>query len=136
MATSNPKFGKEYYQRYFQEHKKEIFTKLGECCAICGSTQSLEIDHVNEEIKKFAVLSRWSMKDKDALMAELEKCQLLCVDCHKEKTRQYLSKIKQTDRSLKHGTIAQYYRYKCRCGSCRAAYSVYKKEQRRKAGDN
>lgn len=136
MDTFNPKFGKEYYQQYYKKHKKEIFEKLGDSCVVCGSKSNLEIDHIDESNKSFGVLGNWSIKDKEILQIELEKCQLLCKACHKEKTRQYLSKIRQTDRTSKHGTISQYQRYKCRCDLCKEAQSKWHKEYRQRTGKN
>lgn len=59
-------------------------THLGGRCAACDSTADLEVDHVDPSTKTAALTELWS---RPALFwAELEKCQLLCHECHAAKT--------------------------------------------------
>jgi len=51
----------------------------------CGTTDRLEFDHIDRTTKKYVIASRVNNKW-DNLKEELDKCQLLCVDCHLQKT--------------------------------------------------
>lgn len=53
-------------------------------CAVCGSSEFLEIDHINPETKVSHNVWSWSESRRTE---ELKKCQVLCKKCHKEKTR-------------------------------------------------
>jgi 5-methylcytosine-specific restriction endonuclease McrA len=86
----------EYYKEHredqimrMREHRKrrrlEHIKYLGGKCVKCGITERLEFDHINKESKEFSIGSRVAMKT-NKLKEELDKCQLLCYDCHLEKT--------------------------------------------------
>ena len=62
-----------------------IVQRLGGKCARCGSIENLQVDHVDPRTKKFEVKSRLSYK-RIKLIEEVDKCQLLCEPCHKDKT--------------------------------------------------
>ena len=64
-----------------------IKDRLGYVCAVpgCGCTENLELDHIDPRTKKFEVKSRLGCK-KIKLYDEVDKCQFLCPDHHKEKT--------------------------------------------------
>tara|TARA_Y100001963_G_C6623812_1_gene373024 strand:- start:64 stop:756 length:693 start_codon:yes stop_codon:yes gene_type:complete len=62
-----------------------IKERLGNKCARCGCTVNLQIDHIDPRTKKFEVKSRLSYK-RINLIEEVDKCQLLCKPCHKDKT--------------------------------------------------
>ena len=84
-------------------------------CVQCGSTQSLEVDHIDPTQKVSHRIWSWAIPRRDA---ELAKCQILCTECHKAKTL--------ADRPLpEHGTITRYGSiYKCRCDLCRKANAI------------
>ena len=67
-----------------EKRRQVIFETLGGCCVQCGSTTSLEIDHINPLHKKSrqSVLSQGLSKT----MTELDNLQLLCKVCHKVKS--------------------------------------------------
>lgn len=60
------------------------------------------------------------------LVAEVNKCQLLCHPCHIEKTRINGENPGGATRKrpLTHGTTHAYYTYKCRCELCREAKRI------------
>lgn len=58
---------------------------LGGKCAVCGSTENLEIDHKDPTQKSFPISRPPSEK---AFRKELTKCQLLCHTCHSKKSAQ------------------------------------------------
>lgn len=74
------------YQRY-NARKADVFLMIGEECARCGSTENLEVDHIDPTGKSFPVLEnlhrRW-----EVIAEELLKCQALCHECHRAKTKQ------------------------------------------------
>jgi len=87
----------EYYQlnkkkkvEYAKAHrdKRRAYCReyLGGKCVVCGTTKRLEFDHIDRTTKKYTIASRVH-QDFTILKEELDKCQLLCVDCHKVKTK-------------------------------------------------
>jgi len=99
----------EYMRCYMQKRqitrRLELIAELGGKCLKCGSTNSLEFDHIDSATKRFDIgtyLNRYSM---DKLRVELAKCQLLCSECHRLKTMadNGLVPAKNT-----HGTLSAY----------------------------
>jgi 5-methylcytosine-specific restriction endonuclease McrA len=70
---------------------------LGGCCAICGLTDRLEIDHKNPEEKSFPISRPPSEK---AFREELTKCQLLCYKHHRRKSVREHSGERHTNAKL------------------------------------
>ena len=96
---------REYYQRdkhLLKERYVENFATVikfleerdgSEGCVKCGSKQQLELDHINPEDKEWnPKRSMSSKKLSEKFWKEIDKCQLLCYDCHKEKTKKDLRK--------------------------------------------
>ena len=115
---------KEYMLKRYHERRKQAITKLGDKCVICGNTENLQFDHIDPESKNFTIAKLSSINETD-FWKEIDKCQLLCEECHKLKSI--------ADAGLKqakgfHGTISTY-RY-CKCELCRKAKSEYSKDQR------
>ena len=86
-------------------------------CRHCGSSQNLQVDHVDRGLKVDHRVWSWNTSRR---LAELAKCQVLCKACHTAKTRSELSF------PIVHGTRAGY-RKGCRCVACTAIQvaSVY-----------
>lgn len=104
---------KREYQRKRSAAKRAAWFK-GKTCANCGSSENLELDHINPELKVSHRIWSWS----DARIAEeTSKCQPLCKDCHKAKT--------SADRLPPHGTNNRYTckKYPCRCDLCKKAHA-------------
>ncbi len=95
---------------------EEVYKFLGGSCTVCLSTSNLEIDHIKPEFKKYEISAIWSSRDR--LYEELKKCQLLCKDCHLEKTIR--------ERSLGHGKGLTGKR-NCRCSLCAPLKNEYAK---------
>lgn len=81
-------------------------------CVVCGSTERLELDHVDRSKKVDHAIWSWTGEKR---AAEIAKCQVLCKPCHWEKTKRDMGY------GLTHGTVWGYDRYVCRCGPCTAA---------------
>ena len=74
-------------KRYYQA-LSEAKEQLGGKCVKCGTTEGLQFDHIHPKDKSFAITRQLLMSDRKKFQEELDKCQLLCCDCHLEKTKQ------------------------------------------------
>lgn len=81
----------EYMRNYMRERWKkrrsDAIELLGGVCVKCGSIDNLEFDHIDSTKKSFSITKNHSMNKKQ-WDEELKKCQLLCSDCHSEKTKE------------------------------------------------
>lgn len=83
MGYKSTQAHREANIRLYHRKRQEYITKLGGKCAICGSTVDLQFDHIDPQHKELAVSAcLTSLK----VEKELSKCQLLCKNCHKQKT--------------------------------------------------
>lgn len=73
-------------------------------CVDCGSTEKLELDHVDPSLKVSHSIWSWSS---DRRAAEIAKCVVRCFRCHKNKHMKFFP----------HGTVRMY-RKGCRCRKC------------------
>lgn len=111
-----------YKREWIAKRRADYFE--GKACVKCGSVVKLELDHIDPTLKVHDAIWSWSRERREA---ELAKCQVLCHDCHLNKTAM--------DREWQqgHGTRDNY-RDGCRCGPCREAHSAYMKAWRRRTG--
>lgn len=74
-----------YRKQQYQAKRKEIFSKLGDCCKHCGfsDTRALQIDHVNSagSIERKA-LNGIPYLNKVLKFISSGKYQLLCANCN------------------------------------------------------
>lgn len=117
---------KEWRKVYYLNRINKYTEYLGGKCVRCGATQKLEFDHIVPKTRKFAITSRYDARW-EIVKAELDKCQLLCRQCHLEKGRE-LGEIQQ---AATHGSLGML-RYNCKCPLCRKKKSEYNKEWKRK----
>ncbi len=110
---------KRYWKERYSRVKKNAVSALGGKCSKCGSISSLEFDHIDPATKvdNFTVLACIAGRGEE----ELAKCQLLCKECHRDKTGR-----------AEHGSLGMYRHQKCRCDLCRKANSTYHRERRKK----
>lgn len=73
---------KRDYQRIWIANRRADYLK-DKSCINCGSTEFLEIDHIEPDEKISHKVFSWSEARR---AAELAKCQILCNMCHMEKT--------------------------------------------------
>lgn len=74
----------KYMLRRYHERRDWAIKRLGGVCAACGTSLDLEMDHINPDDKEFEIGKVWSYSW-DKFLKEVDKCQLLCQSCHKEK---------------------------------------------------
>ena len=73
---------KDYLKKRYYETLSECKEKLGGKCVKCGATERLEFDHIDPKNKSFEITRGLLMGDREKFQEELDKCQLLCYDCH------------------------------------------------------
>lgn len=113
MAYKDPAKKAAWQKRWQTERRAKFFD--GKTCVECGSDEQLELDHIDPSQK---VTHRiWSSSDAKR-EAEIAKCQVLCSECHKGKSREQLP-ITRGFRAYRHGTASMYKHHRCRCGLCR-----------------
>jgi 5-methylcytosine-specific restriction endonuclease McrA len=97
------------YQNAWAQQRRVDWLQENGPCVKCGSNIELEVDHIDASQKVAHRVWTWSKERRDE---ELNKCQVLCLECHKAKTK--------ADRPpVQHGTDHKY-NLGCRCDGCRA----------------
>lgn len=76
---------REYMKRRYHQRRAKAFEILGNKCTHCGSTDKLEIDHINPKDKLIPLNKLWNIMY-GLFIDELKVCQLLCKSCHKQKS--------------------------------------------------
>jgi len=70
-----------------REYKSKCVEYKGGCCEKCGykkSNSALEFHHVDPSQKDFGIGGQRRTKFDDITKLELDKCLLLCANCHRE----------------------------------------------------
>ena len=107
---------------------------LGGACVTCGTTEDLQFNHKNPEEKRFTI-SEIIHKNIDFVLKEVEKCELLCKECHKKETRRQFRDGELTvwnagtRKPYVHGTCRMYKQQSCRCDLCCLADHLYMKHK-------
>src|SRR6476620_8738222 len=82
------------FQRAWVRRRRAAWIAANGPCAQCGSTDRLEVDHRNPAEKEIPTRALWGMSPRNPKrIAELAKCQVLCHDCHKQKTTREAGKL-------------------------------------------
>jgi len=115
MSKSNA----EYLHDSYHNQRAFLYAWLGGKCVRCGTTENLEIDHIDWRLKEKNMGRLWPAKRRAEMMLELAKCQLLCYEHHKEKTAQDLRERQLG--SFTHGTVYGWMKAKCVCEVCYSA---------------
>ena len=82
------------------KRKEVLIEMLGGKCVSCGAIENLQFDHIDPTTKSFSIAKKYICK---AVFEEIKKCQLLCYNCHLEKTAEDYKQGKFTTRSSKKG---------------------------------
>lgn len=120
MAYKDKEAQRAYQARWLVERRAAWLAENGPC-SNCGSTDDLCVDHVDHTQKVSHNVWSWSQARRDA---ELAKCQVLCLVCHKVKNGQ--------ERNPPHGTHSRYanVNLRCRCSLCTDAHAAHMREWR------
>ena len=79
----------EWSKRNYDENRQYLIDKMGGQCVSCGTTDNLEFDHINPLDKSLNITNKLTLKNAyllEEVLEELNKCQLLCEQCHSKKT--------------------------------------------------
>ncbi len=74
-----------YMLRRYHQRRNDAISFLGGKCVDCGTTEGLQFDHIDRSKKSFWIARMWNVA-KARFWEEVRKCQLLCQDCHTNKT--------------------------------------------------
>lgn len=127
MGQKNADEMRDYMRARRARIKQEMRNLLGGICVVCGVYDGLEFDHVDRTTKLFNISGRGLDKPRDVLLAEVQKCQLLCKPHHTDKTRGDLQALPRVSHkgdpayAPSHGNRTAYEYYACRCEPCREA---------------
>lgn len=116
---------REYQRKWIAGRRRAWLDRNGPCKR-CGSSENLEIDHIDRRMKISHRI--WSWSDSRRL-EELRKCQVLCQGCHLTKSYE----IGDLRRSP-HGSQRKYVVWKCRCSECRRGNTLRRRKQRAARG--
>lgn len=114
-------YHREYHKQRYWKIKAEVVGLLGGKCAVCGTTEQLEIDHIDPSTKTIEV-SRFNSVSRVRLLEEIKLCQLLCSDHHKTKSVE--------EQSVGHGGGLSG-KKNCKCEPCKARKREYMKNWKR-----
>lgn len=122
--------GNDEALRYLAKRRTDAKRHLGGVCVRCGTEMALEFDHRDPATKVITIASaialHWSW---ERLLVELDKCQLLCRPCHRDKSRAAGELGGGHNRVVapQHGTAVMYGApHRCRCDECREWKSLYR----------
>lgn len=120
--------------------KKAVEYKGGKCqrCPYDKSVAALDFHHTEPEHKDFAISKNGHTRSWERLKKELDKCILLCANCHREEHAKEYEQKKELQKERKrkyaglvHGTRNGYQHYKCRCELCKKANNEHSKKHKK-----
>lgn len=86
-AKNYNEYMNNYMKNRYHDRRKYAVESLGGKCASCGGEEDLQFDHVDPNEKEFNLARKLHTVSKERFEREVDKCQLLCAPCHREKTR-------------------------------------------------
>ena len=114
-----------YMQERHKKQREKSIAYLGGKCVDCNSTNNLEFDHIDPKTKSFTISSKFTWAW-EKLIPELNKCELLCLPCHKNRT------IKQN--TVEHGQ-GKTGKRNCYCDLCKPLKRLFMKQYRGQSMD-
>ena len=120
MSYKDKEKQKEYSRNWVSKRRLDFFKDKK--CEICGSTERLELHHINKEDKEDHKIWSWSIERRNK---EIKKCVIWCRDCHEE------HHAEEKRRPITHGTVSGY-RRGCRCSLCTETQKIRMKNYHKK----
>ncbi len=122
--------------------KKAVIYKGGKCerCGYDKCIAALDFHHLDPNKKDFGIAANGYTRSWEKMKDELDKCVMICANCHREKHFLEDQEIKEKnlpkhdikEKSFKHGTPSSYNYHKCRCEICRLAHNERMREYSKK----
>ena len=116
---------RDYQKSRYHRRRLEAIAFLGGKCVFCGQTENLEFDHVDASSKTYNVARILTGGSEQKVQSELEKCQLLCKNCHDKKTYA----IDGDQKTVEHGGGASG-KKNCKCDPCKLKKAEYMKSKK------
>lgn len=95
MPYKDPARQREYMRTWVAKRRADWFQ--GKVCVECGSTENLELDHLDPATKVTHAIWSWSTERRER---ELAKCRPLCQECHKKKSAGEHAKGENTGQAI------------------------------------
>lgn len=115
----------------FRRRRKINLIKVcGNSCNLCGynkTVNALEFHHINPEEKEYGIASQGTCHDIEKDLQEVQKCILVCANCHREihdnlYSQEQLLQMKQFDKNIAEELIlernAKFEKTKYFCSNC------------------
>lgn len=80
---------KKYQREWIAKRRQEWFNSAGPCVQ-CGTMENRQLDHIDPKTKIHHAIWSWAKERRDK---ELTKCQVLCKNCHLEKSKKDISNL-------------------------------------------
>ena len=118
-----------YLPKRMEDIRTQAIKDFGSKCSRCGDSDGpFEFDHIDPKEKAIEIGELWKY-GKDKRDAELSKCQLLCIPCHKKKT----CEDHGWSYSVKEHGLPGSHKY-CKCRVCLDAWMTYQKHRHEVVG--
>lgn len=85
-----PERGREASRRYGNQQKEMVYREKDKPCADCGIKYPpyvMQFDHLDPQVKNFTIGSGSSLRT-ERILEEISKCEVVCANCHAERTYQ------------------------------------------------
>lgn len=86
---ANPELARALLKRYWDEGDRIVKEAKARPCADCGiqyASHVMQFDHLGD--KEFSIGQRGRNLSRRRLLAEIQKCEVVCANCHAERTYQ------------------------------------------------
>lgn len=90
-STWTPERNREYQREWSNIRRKERSAylrsyKIKRGCCLCGYSEhpaALDFHHRHPDDKKFNISNNLSSRNWDSILAEIDKCDIMCANCHR-----------------------------------------------------